>query len=362
MAQMIEYECPCCGGAIEFDSTIQKMKCPYCDTEFDVEAMRAFEEEKKKEKKDAMNWENQAGSTWADGEQEQMKVYVCQSCGGEIVSDGNLGATSCPYCGNNVVMKEQFSGDLRPDYVIPFKLDKKAAKRKLKEHFQGKKLLPKQFQDENHLEEIKGIYVPFWLFDAAAEGEVRFQGTKVRTWSDSEFNYTETRVYEIVRAGSVEFCRVPVDGSSKMPDDLMESIEPYDFSEAVPFESAYLAGYLADRYDVSAEESIERANNRIKESTKEALEDTITDIYATKIPVGDYVDLKNGHVKYALYPVWILNTTWRGEKYIFAMNGQTGKFVGNLPIDQKAYWKYHAFWTFILSVVAFVVLTIIRFL
>lgn len=360
MAQMMEYKCPCCGGAIEFDSTIQKLKCPYCDTEFDMEAVRIMEEELQEEKQDNLTWENQAGSEWSAEETENMRVYICQSCGGEIVADETQGATSCPYCGNNVVMKEQFAGDLKPDYVIPFKLDKRAAKERLKMHFQGKKLLPKCFKEENHLEEIKGIYVPFWLFDGDAEGEVRFQGTKVRTWSDSNYIYTQTSFYDIVRGGSIKFERVPVDGSSKMPDDLMESLEPYDFSEAVEFEPAYLAGFLADRYDVSAEQSAERANERIKKSTEYALEDTITDFYTTKVPMGSHVNLKNGKAKYALYPVWILNTTWNGQSYVFAMNGQTGKFVGNLPIDKKAYWKHHIKWTAIVGCILYIVTMLTR--
>lgn len=355
MAQMMEYECPCCGGMVAFDTASQNLKCPYCDTEFDVDAMKTLDYEMKEEKSDSFGWDSPAGSEWEPEETEKMRVYVCQSCGGEIVAELTEGAMSCPYCGNNVVVKEQFSGDLKPDYIIPFKLDKEAAKRKLKEHFSGKKLLPKSFQSENKLEEIKGVYVPFWLFDAEAEGEVHYKGTKVHTWSDKDFIYTRTSFYDIVRAGNVAFERIPVDGSSKMPDDLMESVEPFDFSEAVPFKPAYMAGFLADRYDVSADASEERANARIKRSTLEVLDDSITDIYATKTPVGSYVNLNNGDAKYALYPIWLLTTKWRDETYLFAMNGQTGKMVGNLPIDKGLYWKHRFKWTLIIGIIIFVI-------
>lgn len=352
---MMEYECPCCGGMVAFDTASQKLKCPFCDTEFDVDAMKTRDYETKDQKEDSFGWESPAGNQWTDEEVESLCVYVCQSCGGEIVADKTLGATSCPYCGNNVVMKEQFSGDLKPDYIIPFKLDKKAAKEKLKQHFSGKKLLPKSFQTDSRLEEVKGVYVPFWLFDAEAEGEVRYTGTKVHTWSDRDFIYTRTSFYDIVRGGSVAFERIPVDGSSKMPDDLMESIEPYDFSEAVPFNAAYMAGFLADRYDVTDKQSEERANTRIRKSTLDVLDASITDVYATKIPNGSYVNLHHGDAKYALYPVWLLTATWNGERFLFAMNGQTGKFVGNLPIDKGAYWKHHIKWTLIIGIIIFVI-------
>ena len=265
--------------------------------------------------------------------------YVCKSCGGEIVGDKTTAATSCPFCGNPVVMMGQFSGSLKPDYVIPFQVDKKAAKAALKQHYGGKRLLPKVFKDQNHIDEIKGIYVPVWLFNADADANIRYKATKVRAWSDSNYNYTETSFYAISRGGKIGFERVPVDGSTKMDDALMESIEPYDFTCAVDFQTAYLAGFLADKYDVDSEQSIERANERIKKSTENAFASTVQG-YSTVIPESTSIRLQNGKAKYALYPVWLLNTTWNGQRYTFAMNGQTGKFVGDLPLDKGAYKKW----------------------
>lgn len=340
MAQLLEYKCPCCGGAVEFNSSVQKMKCPYCDTEFEMEALQAYNEDLQNDSDDDMTWETQAGAEWQEGETEGMRVYICQSCAGEIVGDENLGATTCPYCGNNVVIKGQFEDALKPDYVIPFKLDKKAAKAALKTYFEGKRLLPKLFKTENHLDEIKGMYVPFWLFDADVKGYARYRGTRVRMWSDSNYNYTATSFYSISRGGNMVFEQVPVDGSTRMMDELMQSLEPFDFSEAVDFQTAYLAGYFADKYDVSAEDSIEKANARIRQSTEDILRSTVTGGYATVIKESGNVQIQNGKAKYALYPVWVLTTKWRDKVYLFAMNGQTGKFVGELPCDKGAYWKY----------------------
>ncbi|MGN0452323.1 MAG: hypothetical protein ACI4GZ_00810 [Ruminococcus sp.] len=343
MANLQEYKCPCCGGAIEFNTSAQKMKCPYCDTEFEMEALLEYDKDlnSEAEASDNLDWKTEAGQEWTESETEGLRVYVCKSCGGEIVGDETLAATLCPYCNNPVVMMGQFKGDLKPDYVIPFKFDKKAAKEGLKSHIKGKVLLPKIFKDENHIDEIKGIYVPFWLFEADADASIRYKATRVHAWSDSNYNYTQTKYYSVRRAGSVGFERIPVDGSSKMPDDLMESIEPFDFSEAVDFQTAYLAGYLADKYDVTAEQSVNRANERVRKSTEDAFASTV-DGYTTVVAENTNISLKNGSAKYALYPVWILNTTYKGEKYTFAMNGQTGKFVGNLPMDKGAFWRWWA--------------------
>ena len=354
MVGIKEYECPCCGGMVEFDSTTQKLKCPYCDTEFDIDALQGYTEDKNTIEPDNLNWEKQAGGEWTNEEKDGMQVYICQSCGGEIVCDKMTAATKCPYCENNVVIKGKLEGDLRPDYVIPFKLDKKAAKEGLKMHLSGKKLLPRIFKDENHIDEIKGVYVPFWLFDTKVTGSARYRASRISTWTDSKYRYTETSFFSVIRSGEMGFAKVPVDGSSKMQDELMESLEPFDFSEAVDFKTAYLAGYLADRYDVNAEDSICRANDRIRQSTERALADTVIG-YTTVVPESSSIKLTESEVKYALYPVWILNTTWNGQRYTFAMNGQTGKFIGDLPVDKSAYWKWFSIVSIVITVVAFLI-------
>lgn len=339
MATIQEYKCPCCGGAIAFDSTIQKMKCPYCDTEFEMETLADYDNELKNDQSDNMKWDTNAGDEWKAGEADGLRSYVCKSCGGEIICDENTAATSCPFCGNPVVMMDRFSGSLRPDYVIPFKLDKKAAKEALKKHYEGKRLLPKVFRDENHIDEVKGVYVPFWLFDASADVNMRYKATKVRTWSDSKYDYTETRFFSVTRGGSLGFEKIPVDASTKMPDDLMDSLEPFDLSKMEKFQTAYLAGYLADKYDVDSKKSAKRANSRIRKSTQKTFDATVKG-YTTVIKENGSIRLKNRKVKYVLFPVWILNTSWNGQNYLFAMNGQTGKMVGDLPVDKAAYQKW----------------------
>ena len=345
MADTMEYKCPACGGSMEFDSKTQKLKCPFCSTEISVEEWTAKNAEQEDQPATAQTqsgipWEAMGGGTgWSGSETANMAVYSCQSCGGEIVADKTTGATSCPYCGNQVVIKGQFSGDARPDYIIPFKLDKKAAKAAYKKHLTKKKFLPQIFGKENHIDEIKGLYVPFWLFDSKVYADARYEADKVKVWTSGDTEYTERETYDLHRCGSLAFEHLPVDCSRKMDDKLMESIEPYQFQDAVPFQAAYLSGYLADRYDVQMEEAQRRAQERIKRSAEDGLKPGITS-YDTVKTIDSKVDILEARYWYALYPVWILNTTWRGKQYIFAMNGQTGKMVGDLPFDKGAFWKY----------------------
>ena len=339
MDTQLQYKCPACGGALNFDATVQKMVCPYCDSELEVAALQELDAVLQSEQPSDYTWETQPEGQWSADETENLKTFVCKSCGGEIVGDQNTAATHCPYCDNPIVVADRFQGSLRPDLVVPFQLNKEQAKDALSRHLQKKPLLPKLFKSKNRIESIQGLYVPFWLFDTDADAQIRYKATRIHTWSDSNYNYTRTSYFSLLRAGQIGFDNVPVDGSSKMADELMESIEPFDLTKAVDFQTAYLAGYLADKFDVDAEDCKLRANDRIRASTEQHFAQTTVG-YSTVIPESTNIRLKDGRARYGLLPVWILTTRYQGKAFTFAMNGQTGKMVGDLPIDRKRFWMY----------------------
>ena len=339
METLLEYKCPACGGAILFDSSTQKMKCPCCNTRLELEALQEWDAALREEKPSDFTWKNQPRGHWSAEETQNLQSFICRSCGGEILGDLNTVATHCPYCDNPVVVADRVSGMLRPDLVVPFQLNKTQAKAALAAHLTRKPLLPKMFKDENRIESIQGIYVPFWLFDADVEANIRYRATRVRRWSDSNYNYIRTSYYSLLRSGTIGFDNVPVDASSKLSNALMESIEPYDLSQAVDFQTAYLAGYLADKFDTEVETCQNRANDRIRASTEAAFAET-TGGYTTVVPENSNIRLCGDRVRYALLPVWILTTRYADKCYTFAMNGQTGKMVGDLPIDWKLFVAY----------------------
>ena len=333
MASVLEYKCPRCGGVVEFDSTLQQMKCPYCDAVFDVAQMQG---------KDEVLEQEQPEPT-PDPAFDGMGVYTCKSCGGELVADENTAATHCPFCGNPVMLTGRLSGEWKPDLVLPFQKTKEDAKDALRRFVTGKKLLPKLFQSENHIDEIKGVYVPFWLYDAQATAQASFDCRNQRSWREGDYQVTETRYYDVERCGTLDFENVPVDGSGKMKAEVTEALEPYDFSALKPFQTAYLSGYLADKYDVSSEAGFDRAGERIKHSAAQAIRGTVHG-YGSVIERSCDVTVEADRPKYALLPVWMLTTSWNGESYTFAMNGQSGRFVGQLPVDKGAYWRWRLLW------------------
>ena len=268
-----------------------------------------------------------------------MRAYSCPSCGAELICEQTTAATACPYCGNPTVVPGQFAGAKKPDCVIPFRLTREEAVAALKKHYKEKPLLPKTFAEENHLQEIKGVYVPFWLFDGRAEADVVFKTTRTHTHRTPKERIITTDHFEVWRKGTVPFTHVPVDGASKMPDAHMDAIEPYDFQELKPFSMAYLPGFLADKYDVSADECAVRAEERCRSSAITAMEETVVG-YESRIPLRTNVQVEHSQVRYALLPVWLLSTKWKDQIYLFAMNGQTGKFIGDLPISWGRFWGF----------------------
>ena len=353
--QVTNYKCPACTGPLHFVGASGKLECDYCGSAYDVAEIEALYAQKDAEAAQAQQaaetkataqepaqddetaWDVSGlnGDWGAEG--EGLRVYNCPSCGAELICDETTAATACPYCGNPTVVPGKLSGALRPDYVLPFKLSREDAVAALKKHYKGKPFLPKSFTAGNHIQEIRGVYVPFWMFDGSADGWADYHATRSRTYTSGDYEVTETDHFQIHRAGFVDFEKVPVDASSKMPDDHMDSIEPYDYGGLKDFSTAYLPGFLADKYDVTVEECAARADDRCAGTLESALRSTVIG-YDTCVPAGQSIRLHRGKVHYALLPVWLLNTKWQGKDFLFAMNGQTGKLVGDLPVSRGKFW------------------------
>lgn len=350
--QVTNYQCPACTGPLHYAGDSGKLECEYCGSCYDVaeieklyaekeekaaEAYDNAEEKRRENAADKNGWDTSGlSSDWGE-DASGMKAYSCPSCGAELICDSTTAATSCPYCGNPTVVPGQFSGVLKPEFVLPFKLSKEDAVKALRAHYKGKPFLPGSFTAGNHVQEIKGVYVPFWMFDGEAEGWARYDASRSHTYRSGSYEITETEHFDIYREGSLAFEKIPVDASGKMPDEYMDSIEPYDYSGLKPFSTAYLPGFLADKYDVSAEDSQERADKRCRATLVSALKGTVTGYDSCTVAAED-VSLHRGKVHYALLPVWMLNTKWQGKDFLFAMNGQTGKLVGDLPTSAGKFW------------------------
>lgn len=330
-----EYKCPCCGAPLIFDAAEQNLHCESCENDFSAETMQQLDEADGAVKAESKyDWENYTPRNFEDDGGIKLSGYSCPSCGAEVTGDDNLGATVCPYCGNSTIIKKQFEGTLRPDYVIPFKVDKKSAVNFFEEACKKAPFLPDEYRDKRKIEEMAGIYVPFWTFDCKCGAVIDYRGERISTWSDRDYIYTKTSYYRMLREGNIEYRNIPVDGSEKIDNTYMESLEPYFYDDAVEFNTAYLSGFIADKYDIAADECIPRANDRIKNSTSEAFDRTVVG-YSSVRQTNSSFRFSDSKVRYALLPVWMFNVQYGGINYKYSINGQTGKVAGKFPICKK---------------------------
>lgn len=326
----INNKCPACGAPISFSPSLNKWKCEYCSSEFSFEEMQKYNNASSAEANDIETNNNE--------EELDLLSYKCQNCGAEIVADENTAATFCVYCGSIAILKSKLSGKFAPDYIIPFKKTKEEAVAAFVNLAKGRPLCPKDFTDKNNIEKIKGVYIPFWLHSTIIEGDLNSSATRVKTWRSGDYRYTKTDYYKLYRSGSIKFLRIPTDGSKNFDDDIMNSIEPFDYNQMIKYNHAYLSGFFAEKYDVPSEETINIANIRALNSTRTLMyKDSF---YDSRTITKDTLAPKDSRVEYALLPVWMVNVKYNGKTYIFAMNGESGKFIGNIPIDKKKQWLY----------------------
>ena len=321
----VAYQCPCCGAGLGFDPEKQKFACEFCLSEFDeaelTDAGAAEAAEKQR----------------ADGEAycEQMNLFTCPNCGAEVVADDNTVADYCYYCHNPVVHAGRLSGQLRPHKVVPFRITKEAAEEMFLKWCKSKWFLPSSFKSRAHAQQIRGIYYPFWVTDADADGSTEFDATRLRTWRMGDYMYTNTQVYKVERAGEIHFEDIVTCALSDADKRMLEGVLPYPSEELEEFSMPYLSGFLAKKRDIERDALSEEVRERMHTYTAELLRRTVKAGYSTLNPSETNVQIKQSHWEYALLPVWILTYTHKdGKVYTFAINGSTGKIYGELPVSQ----------------------------
>ncbi|WP_346889715.1 DNA helicase PriA [Clostridium sp. UBA1056] len=332
MNSVKEYTCPNCKAGLEFNPESQKWKCNYCFSEFNENEVDATYEEKKGPSQEPTG---------------DLNSYSCTSCGAELIADDTIAATFCIYCNSHSIIKSRFSGQFTPKSVIPFKVGKKEAREIYTKWISKKKFAPKDFKDKKELEKITGIYVPFWIFDNNVKGQLNGEGTKVHTWSDMDYEYTQTKYYRILRECIADYNGVPIDGLKKLDDSLMIGIEPYNYNELTGFSMKYMTGFMAEKYDVDVKEASVVTNERVKQYMSSRLSQTVTG-YSNFTQNSTKVTITNMEYSYAMLPIYLLVNEYEGKKYEFIINGQTGKIIGDAPIDRTSQIKF-ALLIFIIS-------------
>ena len=350
-------KCPNCGNNLLFNAETQDFKCSFCGTALSqAEAFKITQTASAPPPPPPPPPFNQTTANQPAANQPELNLFHCKNCGAEMVTDTNTASTFCVYCGSTGIIKNRLEGRFQPELIIPFKKSKEDAIQAYNDYRKGKRFAPDEFGRKENIEKITGVYVPFWLYDGKSFGS--FEGEKhvSTSWRNGDYIYTKTDISYIKRSGSVEFEKVPADGSKKFDDDTMDSIEPYDFSECQPFDYSFLSGFLAEKYDVSPDEDKSRVEQRMDQSFQSAIYSTIGSPLVNE-KVNKTTIITGLH--YALLPVWLLNTKIQNKIYTFAMNGQTGLIVGDIPVDHLKMAKFAAIRAAIISVITFIVIYLV---
>ena len=323
---VLNNKCPTCGASIPFNPKTGKWDCDFCRKSYSLEEMKKHD--------------NASSDKNNSGDSNNYTLYKCKSCGAEIVADEQTAATFCIYCRNTAIIKSKLSGEFKPDYVIPFKKVKQDAVDAFKNILDGRPLAPRDFNNENNIEKLRGVYIPFWLYDINIDGSLLYSAKKITTWSVGDTHYTKTDVYDVLRDASMDYKKVPKDASTRFDDKIMKCIEPFIYSEIKEYNHAYLAGFLAEKYDEDDDKSYPDAKDRAMTTAVRIMLDECNSSYQSKHIKNNTLKASKTKKYYALLPVWMVNVKYHDKPYIFAMNGQTGKFIGNIPISSKRVFAY----------------------
>ena len=334
MEHIVEQKCPSCGAPLRYDPAQGVLVCDYCGTVAEI-APKAGTTEVGVQGLDFETLNEQATNEGA----APLPIYNCVSCGAEVIAPAEQAALTCPYCGNNIVLTDKVSGKLRPDGVIPFRIDSKQLPGAMKAFYKGKALLPKRFFSESTMGKVTGVYVPFWIFDGRLTGRLDFHAERPDSHRSGDYEVTETRHFQESRQVEVAFADLPVDASGRIDDKLMDSLEPFRIGEAKPFDLRYLAGFTADRFDQAKEDVAPRAERRMANTAEAAAASTISGRYRNVRQTGGELRAELT-ARYMLLPVYLFSITHGGKAYDFAVNGQTGKVVGNIPTDKGVSFRY----------------------
>ncbi|MDQ8614991.1 TFIIB-type zinc ribbon-containing protein [Enterococcus sp. FR165] len=368
---VLTHKCPNCGGPLTFDPKDQKFHCEYCLNIYTEEEVSQYEqkqkearmagEESKEEPSPTEDFTFTAQEQLADMNEAERKavdeaggfsdtadesadntaamdLFLCPNCGAEIVTDATTAATYCYYCHNPVVLSGRLSGEFLPNKVLPFAVEKEEAINRFLDWTKKKWFVPKAFFNKDQIDKLTGVYFPYWATDAEVDGAMQANGTVIRIWRIGDIEYTETKQFAVSRAGKLSFKELVKNALSKNTQQKMvEGVQPFPLDKAIDFKSQYLAGFQAEKRDIEYEAIKSQIQSELKDYSEKLLKDTANG-YTTLTGVRTSASITNEVNNYVLLPVWLV--TYRSNDsskkvYYYAMNGQTGKVSGVLPISQK---------------------------
>ena len=322
----ITYKCLNCDADLTYQPGTGNFGCAYCGSSFTMEELESSIHQ------DSLV--DEQAETIGNMDSDTAVVYKCPSCGAELVTDATTAATFCFYCHNPVIMTGRLDGEYTPDSVIPFAIPKEKVKEQLIAWCRKKKYIDEGFFSEMQLEKLTGVYFPFWLVDGSVRATLAARSNSLRVWRIGDIEYTETTQYAHLRAGEVSINELTLGALSREDAELLNGVYPYDLSGVKKFDMKYLSGFMAEKRDIEQDSLKPKVTDTARAISQERLEDTVVG-YGAVMGQNLQINSESFDWKYVLMPAWMMTYKYKGELYYFAMNGQTGKIAGRVPVGNK---------------------------
>lgn len=316
--QNIQEKCQSCGGNLKFSPEQKALACEFCKNTVsilhDTNTQKHFYEENKEDLKTYNEFKNKT------------KIVKCSNCGASIILDKLQVSKNCPYCDSPSVIETKEIAGLVPDSIIPFKFSEKTVVDIFKQGLKKKRFLPNKFKKNPPVENIKGIYIPCFSFDA--NSTTKYSGILVEKTSNSN-GKTKTKIIPIAGNYNCNFENFGVESSSHINQIEYNQIKPYQMQDLVKFDTSFIMGYSVEYYNQSLTQCKTLADTLMKENIKNAILRNYSYSYVQSFSQETLFSQQK--YSYNLMPLYKISCKYKQKSYTALMNGQTGKLGGNFP-------------------------------
>ncbi len=326
----LQTKCKSCGGIMQYSPADEDLKCVYCGYVAKLDHAAAEIKEN-----DFNLWKNRA-----DENSEEQTVEVteikCRQCGAITTLEPNISAAKCVFCSTPLILNEaSIKRFWQPEYLLPFKTTEKDSNANFKKWLGKKWFLPSELKKGGvNTDMFKGVYLPFWTYDAETHTEYNGERGDDRTESyrnnkGEEVRRTVTDWYLASGVVSVPFDDIVVPAAQSLPPNIMNGLTNWDMFNCVAYRKEFLAGFITEMYQIDFRDGVQKA----KEKMDSVIDSTIrSDIGGDKQKIRrkntEYNDLM---FKLLLLPIWISAFKFNGKLYQFVVNGRTGQVIGEYP-------------------------------
>lgn len=320
-------KCPACGSTMNFNVEKQNLACDHCGYIQMIEASGGVPS------RNLTTEIMEELPQWTD-----TSVYRCNGCGSKEVLDKKNLTRICPFCGSTNIVGTQELPGLKPDGLIPFMITPEQGAEHFEKWLKRRWFAPKKCKKSAKAENLKAIYNPVWTFDAVTFSTYsgRLGRTETRTYTSNGQTHTQSTIHWFDVRGQIgtDYKDYLVQSGSKITQDTLQNIQPFNPENYRPYKQEFLSGYVAEHYSRDLKSGFDVFTNFVKNDLKYKIMSRHNADHCSSLTIN--TNYSNKKFKYMLLPVYISCFYYNGKLYNFYMNASNGKVTGKYP---KSFFK-----------------------